>query len=107
MKTFNDLERSVEPQLKPHFDSSGSITEDLVQRQIDKARVFHPFYRRREDIKLDFYQLNPWLAFAVHLFGAMNLLYLGFLEGPSADGGELHWQWCFWKSSNAARQLWG
>jgi len=69
--------------------------------------IFHPFYRRAEDIKLDFYFMNPWLAFAVHLFGTMNLLRLGFLEGDDADGGECFWQWRFWRGSPARTQLWG
>lgn len=80
-----------------------SITDDLIQRQIDRARLFA---RLAEDRKLDFYEKSPWLAFAVHLFSPMLLLRLGFLEGPNADGGELHWQWCFWRGSRAARQLW-
>jgi len=33
------------------------------------------------------------------------LLVHGFLYGEDADGGELVWQWCFWRGSPAARQL--
>ncbi len=88
MRTFMDIERSTVPELSPH---------------LPKRARRHSL----EDMKLDFYQKSPWLAFAVHFIDPMNLLWLGFLKGDDADGGEMFWQWCFWRGSPARSQLWG
>ena len=89
----------------------GSLTEDLILRAVraalrrNKERM-QASLKFAEDQKLAYYFRNPFLAFLVYTITPMNLLYLGFLAGPDADGGELHWQWCFWRGSRAARQLW-